>query len=233
MFRYFLKPILLCGICITSAPLLADINNEEEICLEVQEFQDKYGLLRSMSLAVRGTLPEMSEYEGLANVDAVPELWLDEWFASEAFAKQTQRFFDNLLWPNITNNNLFVNNALVSGDPMWRRGSFSRTYRGSFVGCDNVPAEFDPQTGAILTHLKDGNQVEGYVMVSPYWAPDTQIKVCAFDAQINQLSPSGNRCDTTQGNGDAGCGCGPDLRWCATGANSRLIAESIALDFQK
>ena len=50
MFRYFLKLILLCGICITSAPLLADINNEEEICLEVQEFQDKYGLLRSMSL---------------------------------------------------------------------------------------------------------------------------------------------------------------------------------------
>jgi hypothetical protein len=158
---------------------------------------------------------------------------LDDWFTQETYAKQTQHFFDNLLWPNITNNTLFSTTAQINGDPVWRRGNFPRTYRAVYIGCDDVPAEYDPVTNEILTHEKDGNQVEGYEMISPYWAPETQIKVCAFDAQDAEVSPSGNRCDTTQGNGDPGCGCGPNLRWCANGVNSRIISESLALDFQK
>ena len=231
-FKRFKILFLTLGILL-AMPSYADLNNSEEICLAVEEVQDKYGQLRSMSLAVRGTLPTAAEIDALSTLEEIPQEWLDAWFTTDEYAAQAKRFFDSLLWPNITNNLLFNTNTQINGDPIWRRGSFPRAYRTDYVSCDNVPAEFDEVTGEILTHDVNGSQVEGYRMISPYWAPDTQVKVCFFDAQEDLISPSGNRCDTEQGTGDAGCGCGPNLNWCASGVNNRIITESLALDLQK
>ena len=54
---------------------------------------------------------------------------------------------------------------------------------------------------------------EGYVLVEPYWAPGTEVKVCAYDAQAFPRGTQNTQCDIFNGNG--GCGCGPNLRECA------------------
>ncbi len=65
-------------------------------------------------------------------------------------------------------------------------------------------------------------------MVSPYWAPDSQIKVCAYDAMSATTGRDGNRCDVY--NPDPGCGCGANLRHCMPGPTSaaqRAIRDAL------
>ena len=75
-------------------------------------------------------------------------------------------------------------------------------------------------------------------MVKPYWAPDTRVKVCAFDAQKPQFLKltNGKTYDCSRGNGNKACGCGPDLRWCQSNHHKtrELITQSFLqqyLDF--
>ena len=230
IFARFVLILSGCFALLCSVRANANGTNADEVCPVAVDLQDKHSHLRSMSLAVRGQLPSMDEYEALAELEDVPEEWIDGWLTSEAYARESERFFDSLLWPNISNLRLFNNNSLFRGNPLWRTGTFPRNYRGSYVTCKDEAAEIID--GVIQTETIDGDQIEGYRMVSPYWAPETQVKVCAFDAQEEMVSPSGNRCDTEQGNGDAGCGCGPNLRWCAPNSVNRDILESMTVDLQ-
>lgn len=69
---------------------------------------------------------------------------------------------------------------------------------------------------------------EGYVQVHPFWAPTTTINMCAFDAQTRELAVDGvNRCDDQQTAGDLSCGCGPDVRYCGTGATQSAITTAM------
>ena len=65
-------------------------------------------------------------------------------------------------------------------------------------------------------------------MVAPYWAPDTRIKVCAYDAQANAMGTDGQPCDVY--NPNLACGCGPNLRQCSPGPNTaadRAMREAL------
>jgi hypothetical protein len=63
--------------------------------------------------------------------------------------------------------------------------------------------------------VPDAAGLEGWVNVTPYWAPSTTIKVCAYDAQPHLVGPtSGVDCSKVDGTWVADCGCGPNLRFC-------------------
>lgn len=84
---------------------------------------------------------------------------------------------------------------------------------------------------------RDGNDLgvgtcvrEGFVYVEPYWAPGTQVKVCAFDAMTIAADPSGQTCDGSQKENPY-CGCGPNLRHCNSGSyQSNYGADSFFRD---
>jgi len=100
-----------------------------------------------------------------------------------------------------------------------------------------VPATFD-SSGSPITRtitMSDGGeaQVEGYVLVRPYWDLSTELKVCALDAQAARTSRSGTDCSTTAAVGDTGCGCGPNLRWCHTGAVIDEVLASFKEEFER
>ena len=194
---------------------------------------DRYQLLRRLSLDLRNQLPSYEELVALDDPDLegtvdVPEALVADMIASDAFRVTMRRFHDSLLWPNVEGVQLMSNQyRLVSGQgqgdtPLSILSAGRRTkFRGVAEGCGNFEqTEFDaagrpdvpftehPQTGALFKQ-------DGYVWVTPYWAPETQVKVCAFDAQAlpTGINP-GIQCATSRGPQDAGCGCGPNLRNC-------------------
>ena len=117
------------------------------------------------------------------------------------------RHHRSLIWNNLSSVPLLNTKALLVSDSngiYWRPDS-ARTYRGSDVGCRNVPSttdsagEIEYQEGE-RTYMVDNMRVteqtkrEGFVEVEPYWAPGTTIKVCAFDAQAAVSTGSGTSC---------------------------------------
>ena len=197
-------------------------------CDPAPDFNEPTRYLRALSLDLRGTLPSADEIDQVRVMGSVPEALIDEWLASDAFAEQAVRFHRKLLWNNVETINLFAATFRFTrtADVYWRRNT-AINYRGTesiAIPCRDEPAEFGPN-GEILT---DANNVEGYVMVDPYWSEDSSpIKVCAFDAQNNLYSDTGTDCSTRVGANDAGCGCGPALRWCTFGNESRRVTRSM------
>jgi hypothetical protein len=187
--------------------------------------------LRALSLDIRGILPTADEVNQVISANEVPESLIDDWLNSEAFATQAVRFHRKLVWNNVGNVNLVNANYRFTRSPdqlLWRRNP-ATVYRGESVPCRNEPAAFG-RDGRILT---DGNGLEGYVEVIPYWSNErTPAKVCAFDAQDVMSSETGTQCGTRAAANDMGCGCGPSLRWCSIGSESQRITRSMgeALD---
>lgn len=76
-----------------------------------------------------------------------------------------------------------------------------------------------------------GCQIEGWVWVNPYWAPSTRVRVCAFDAQaISTGIPAANGTEvecTPNMVSNAGCGCGPNLRFCLTPETDTQVREAL------
>jgi len=187
--------------------------------------------LRALSLDLRGRLPSPSDYAALAAEGRVSEALIDELLNSPELPRELTRHHQSLLWGRI--DDLSFSNNLLSGSgrdtPYWRRNS-ARTYRGGRVSCLNEPASFDAN-GVIQTQLVDGDQLEGYVMVAPYWDPDNPIKVCAFDAQEASFSATGQAC--SERDQDPSCGCGPNLTWCASRESESLIREALMESFER
>ncbi|MEZ4464964.1 MAG: hypothetical protein R3F43_10810 [bacterium] len=65
--------------------------------------------------------------------------------------------------------------------------------RGGLVPCKDEPAEWDADGELVFEDFPDGTRREGWVWVEPYWAPGTQVKVCALEARTNELSAGGRR----------------------------------------
>jgi len=197
-------------------------------------------LLRAISLDLRGQLPAAHEYaalpEGddpdaaLSAIDAMVEAWL----ASEAFAERFVRLHQELLWNNLDDLTLVGVRGRIrlAQGAWWRGGTQASFYRGSNVGCLNAPAEYDEDGAVVQTLQPDGTRREGWVWIAPYWAPDTEIRVCALDAQDALVSPSGTLCASTAGLNDLHCGCGPALRNCLPTGNvyPRMITDAMAAD---
>jgi len=149
----------------------------------------------------------------------VPEWLIDRWLDDDAFAEQVIRRHRTYLWNNVSNVRLINRNSeLGQQNGIWWARIRADRYRPSEVRrphCGDFEAEFD-EDGNLTTRVnEDGSPQEGYVEVNPYWAPETTIRVCAFDAQEVTTTATGIRCDTGAGINQVECGCGPNLVYCA------------------
>jgi len=210
--------------------------NESLVCRADLPQQDKYSYLRSLSLDLRGVTPTQEEYAALDGVDDVPESTINEFLQSEEFVQRSVRWHREMLWNNVSNISLtsFRQGMTRAGSGVWYRADAATLYRGiRGTECLDQPVEHEPD-GSIRTYAQaDTTRREGYVMVRPYWAPTTEIKVCALDAQDALVSSSGVDCGTRAGNVDLECGCGPELRWCRQGDGNTRITRAIAQDLER
>lgn len=188
--------------------------------------------IRSLSLDLRGVAPDVSDYE------RSPEALVDEWLDTEAFAEQVVRHHKTLLWPNVSDIRLLSNRQrLKDEDGLWYRYLVAPHYRGGPIHCGDWEAEVDEDGELVLRTNDDGTVQEGWVWVEPYWDPENPIKMCAFGAQEERVSPWGTECDTYDSRYDPYCGCGPNLAWCDTpdlghngGNPNPPVASAIARD---
>ena len=239
------------GLCALAAaalmPASARAQTQPDLCAIDGEEQtlDKYQLLRRLSLDLRGHVPSYEEYEALAEHDTVPEAWVKEWMTSEGFRLVARRYHESLLWPNVSNVRWVGTNARLTALTFGAQAISStgkrRTYRGVTdlvttahgAQCGDFeqtnfdpafPGQFRPHPDHIVYENKGTTtetRQEGWRMVEPYWAPGTQVKVCAYDAQLTPTVVIGSganartvSCGSSDADGRRECGCGPNLQWC-------------------
>lgn len=219
--------------------------NDALLCVDESPVLDRFRYLRALSFDLRGTLPSSDEVADLAALpeeDDVPDDVLDAWLDTDAFAEQVVRRHRALLWNNITNQRLINDQQVIN-----RRGRSwavqrraqryrGRDDRGREVFCADRPVEYGEE-GEILTEPNaEGIEQEGWVAVTPFWAPDTTIQVCAFDAQDNEFSADGTPCNSGSGLGKIDCGCGPNLIYCAPdngGSIATAFGQSVEMLVEK
>lgn len=208
-----------------------------EVCSADPPLLDAAAHLRAASLDLRGTLPSVAEYDALPpQASAVPAATLQAWLSSPQWVEQALRRHRNLLWINLaasagrlmpTSVNLGVENGL------YYRPQVAPALRGLKVPCLDKPASYDSAGELVFESQPDGSKREGYVMVNPYWAPTTTIKVCAWDAQDTVYSATGTYCGSSGANLDETCSCGPNLRFCMGGGAQAVIAGAFAASLER
>ncbi len=200
---------------------------------------DRAGLVRALSLDLRGRIPTLAELDAILAMpgDGLPDTVLDEWLASEDFARRAVRHHRDLLWNNVSNvrfvhflQRLGQSSAAVGGTRRWYRSATAREIRPNDAQCDD-------REDTLLTDGRarvDAMGMDGWVRVHPYWLEDpaATIEVCALDAQTNARSPSGRDCSSREAANDPGCGCGPELVWCDTGAVQDAIVAGFNRDVE-
>ena len=201
-----------------------------DICAPVEQL-DKYRYLRQLTLDLYGRIPTVEEYERLHVMDDVSNEIIDEMIGSPEFYAQLRRYHRNLLWSNLGDADLVGQVVQEEGDDNFRvwvnRGKRDEYRRRDVLCLDMEHTNFDAE-GRALPMFENytegvcaggtGCRMDGWVDVSPYWAPGTTIRVCAFDAQPHtDATPRDNgdpqSCDRA-GDDDPLCGCGPNLRYC-------------------
>ncbi len=179
--------------------------------------------LRAVSMDLRGMPPSMEEYETVTQTGTVPDNLLEAWLDSPEFREQAVRWHRGLFWNNLENLRIYdrkIELNKTAGDVYWRR-EHARFYRGGLekVPCLDEPAQWDAQGNIITSSGVDAYgepiELEGWVEVSSWFAPDTTLKVCALDAQAALVSAADVDCGTKAGLSEHTCGCGPNLQWCA------------------
>ncbi|MCX4239201.1 hypothetical protein [Paraliomyxa miuraensis] len=208
---------------------------------------DPLQLLRQVSLDLRGRVPSYEEYEWVRGADdpqAAAEGLITEMLESPEYFDQVREYHQALLWGTLDSStlpNLYAaqRRMIPTGTGIWRLPNMRQKYRNSpTLDClnqeqTNFDAQGRPipiQTYADPTCAGGTCKREGWVMVSPYWAPDTQVKVCAYDAQEAAVGKNGAECSLYHTN-DELCGCGPELRWCGpdnVGVENQLVRDSLA-----
>ncbi|MBD90470.1 MAG: hypothetical protein CL940_09040 [Deltaproteobacteria bacterium] len=223
--------------CGWTTAALADLPNQDLVCSPDEPVMEDSETLRAWSLQLRGYPPTINEYDAVETGVVSSQELLQEWLSSPDFAEQSVRFHRNHFWPNITNVNLFSASFSLRREGgsflYWRRTNATLNYRGDFVTCLDEPAEFDAYGNLIAKPQADGTDREGYVLVSPYWAPDTTIKVCGYDAQDNTHGLTGVFCGGRSANTDISCGCGPDLRYCRYGTSQLPVTRALGTDLDE
>lgn len=185
---------------------------------------DRFQYLRQLTLDLFGRVPTEDEARALVDkADVTPEDVKALMDAPE-FETFLKRYHTDLFWPALEPGDLV--NAAYSfllpanfygedGDPTRLFALYPALYnRGGLVPCADVPAQYDDEGELIFEPWPDGTQREGYVLVEPYWAPGTEVKVCALEARIHPFTDAGLACDSAVGMATGYCGCGPDLRYC-------------------
>lgn len=179
--------------------------------------------LRRLSLDLRGHVPTVAELEMVEKTGVVSDDLIDKMIASPQMLTRLRAYHRELLWTSlaktqITNVNWILERNGSSG-PLYVKNRAGR-YRGAAeASCPNTPAQIDG-SGAVVQ--------DGYVMVTPYWNPATQVRVCVHDAQTRGAF-NGRSCSAHEGVGRKECGCGPNLRWCQSRPDETLDAIRNAL----
>lgn len=202
-----------------------------QFCAPTPEI-DPLLLLRQTSLDLRGVAPsydELVRVRDAADPTTELEAVIAEMTLSEEYFAQVREHHRDLLWgslePSILTSPYPVQRRLAAlPNGVYRVPSSRRAYRGLLdLEClDQEQTEFDADGRPTPIQVYNGPnclggpcRLEGWVRVAPYWAPDTEIRVCAYDAQTALVGVAGQACDAYHLN-DARCGCGPDLAWCGT-----------------
>lgn len=220
----------------------------EDDCAPTRDV-DPLRLLRQASLDLRGTIPTFEEYEAVRDAaDPAAEVddRIDEMLASEDWFGQVREYHRGLLWSTVDSSildNVFHAGRRIraTGADLWRVPSAGRWFRGSstVVCLDEEQTEFDADGRPVpISTYADPNcdgpgadgicSQEGYVWVEPFWAPGTEIKVCAYDAQTFALGVNGVPCTDYHTN-DPWCGCGESLELCGPDQNGLDIPVRDAL----
>jgi hypothetical protein len=193
---------------------------------------DKHAYLKRLSLDLTGYPPSWEEYEALEGSSDVPLETIDEMLDSETFLDSMVRYHRDLLWANVTNIQYIQfpwdltrtvvgpNNDRHTVHYMNRRSVY---YRGGPEDTENdrIPCGHWEATRDVEGNYEvecdeaTGRCMEGWVWVEPYFAPGTELKVCAFDAQEAEFSAGGDiDCGTMRSRQETTCGCGAGLRYC-------------------
>jgi hypothetical protein len=224
----------------TDGAVVDDLPNDELVCPVDDPALDVVARLRAVSLDLRGTPPspeEVAAFDGLDDdAAAVLEATLiDEWLASPEFGARVVRRHRTLLWPNLTPIEFSTRGIVADARGIYSRndGGVQQQYRGlRGATCRDEPARFDAD-GTILTTPVDGANVEGFVLVRPYWDPTTEVKVCAFDAEDALVDDAGVDCAAEAGTGRPGCGCGPNLQWCLRTEDQQAVRAALLEDVDR
>jgi hypothetical protein len=196
--------------------------------------QDLNGYVRALSLDLRGTVPTMEELSAIELSGEISAEIIDEWLYSPGFEEQVIEQHRALFWNELAIN-LLAKRKIFRRDGVYFNNQRTRYHRGVVqTHCGDFAANVD-QLNQPLTWVtnEDGSISEGYVLVSPYWAPDTSVEVCAFDAQLTAVSATGVDCSTADAHQEPDCGCGPNLQWCIDGTSEKLIEESLSADISE
>lgn len=206
------RPIALLAL---SAALFTSTHAAAQLC-EENDLNRELQYMRRLSLDLRGTMPTVDEYQHVIDTGAIPADFIDTALESNGFKHQYGRFLRDLLQVNLPDSSVrnVVNTlGIVAGTTdVWAMNLRGTLYRGgtTSVGCLDQPATFNADGEPEVT-CSNGVCREGWVLVTPYWDPSSQVKVCAFDAQDNEV---GNYGPCNVNNYDAKCGCGPNLDLC-------------------
>jgi hypothetical protein len=197
--------------------------------------QDLHGYVRALSLDIRGVVPTAAELEAMEDAAGIDESTLDEWLSSPEFEATVIAQHRNRFW-NELEVNLLNKRRIFKRDDVWFNNSRARYTRLiPQTHCGEFPADVDELNRPIswVTNEEDGSISEGYVMVAPYWDPDTPIPVCAFDAQLVEVSEAGVDCATEEAHEEPDCGCGPDLQWCMPTTVESYMEKAISADLNE
>lgn len=220
---------------ITLAPQIA-LTQSPEYCAPTERM-GKYRFLRQLTLDLYGRIPTIDEYERLHQLADVDEALIDEMLGSTEFFDNLAAYHRGLLWTALPGNDdlfgMFIEPRSTTDNSdadVWVIRDKQQEYRRAYTPCmdtrhtnfdtDGTPLPMDAnylgsdscdevtEDGVIV-----GCRMDGWVEVQPYWAPQTTIKVCAFDAQTANTEEPGTYCSSYDRNPD--CGCGDDLLYCA------------------
>ena len=188
---------------------------------------------RAVSLDVRGRPLSIEEVDALLAAGELDAATLDAWLASPDFGQQVVRHHQGL----------FLNNVVFNIDPfrtlrdygqfgfgVWYSYFLSPVHRGTgMTNCTDYEADVNElnQPQSWRMHWNGGRD-EGAVDVQPWWDMDSTIRVCAYDAQLTEVSAAGNACDSYEGQFDTDCGCGPNLIWCTVDSQQELVREGLS-----
>ena len=225
----FLVLVGLAALLAPKARAQAPGENAALLCVDAPDELTPSRRLRALSLDLTGNLPDAEQQALVDAAGEVPDAVIDSMLASDGFLQRVVRHHDALLWNSLRNLTVLGVNftlTLAAGTPAFRRTA-APTYRGLAVSCLDEPATFDA-AGRPVTRLVDGARKEGWVWATPFWNPQTPIKICAFDAQETLVSSLGTECGIARGATDVECGCGPSLRFCGTDATRIAIVDAVA-----
>ena len=196
-------------------------------------------LLRRIALTLEGTTPDISELEALTSA-ASPEARaslisaaIDRRLQSPAFYEQMVKFGHE--WISIGSYSKGAQGDAYQGD---MAGHLFRCGAGPNAGAYFINDDPDAPMQNVCKNLDRNGaaKTQPTIQVEPWWAPGTMVTVvgAATSTATTVAGPMNTTKDCGRASGGyydpsvpAGCGCGPNLVWCAPleGLNSGSLHD--------